>query len=162
MIEIKVGKRILNKSTKRADLQKTNTFSFTENGKLYGILAEELLLAKYPEFILKNTKHYDLELDGFKFDVKAKTCKGPPLPNYTASVSDYQKLHLTDFYIFFRIQKDLSIAWELGVIKKQEFYDRATYVGVGERDGPFVCRIAMWSIQIDKLIPIPQFLKTLK
>lgn len=150
MIEVEIDKDILDRAAARADIQKTNIYSFTTNGKLYGILAEELFLHKY-EGELKNTKHYDVLYKSLKVDVKAKSCKDTPLPNYTASVSDYQKKHGSDAYVFYRIQKDLKKAWELGAALKADFFKEATFVPIGTRDGPFVCKVDMWSLEISKL-----------
>ena len=160
MIEVEITDKILKRASSRADSQRLNTYSFTTHGKLYGILAEELFLSKYKEAVLKNTKHYDVEYPGVgKIDIKAKSCKSKPLANYTASVSDYQKKHKSEAYIFYRIGKDLKTAWELGGMEKVAFFDKATFVPVGTRDGPFVCKVDMWSLAIDKLIPLNKFLK---
>lgn len=159
MIEVEITDAILQKASKRADTQVLNAYSFTTNGKLYGILAEELFLSKYKDGVLKNTRHYDIEYKSLKLDIKAKSCKSAPLPNYTASVSDYQKKHGSDGYVFYRIQKDLKKAWELGASLKDDFFDKATFVKAGTRDGPFLCKVDMWSLSIDKLISLEDFLK---
>lgn len=159
MIEVEITDEVLQRASKRADTQVLNAYSFTTNGKLYGILAEELFLSKYTDGVLKNTRHYDIEYKGLKLDVKAKSCKSEPLPSYTASVSDYQKKHGSDGYIFYRIQKDLKKAWELGGALKDDFFAKATFVGAGTRDGPFLCKVDMWSLSIDRLTPLDEFLK---
>lgn len=158
MREIIIEPAILEKATLRSGGQKLNAFSFTSTGKLYGILAEELFLAEHGGS-LENTKHFDIEINGLKLDVKAKSCKGPPLPNYTASVSDYQKGHKSDGYIFYRISKELDLAWELGGMLKEEFYERAVFVPVGTRDGPFLCKVDMWSLPISELYSIETIIK---
>lgn len=158
MIEINITEEILARASLRADSQRLNTYSFTTNGKLYGILAEELFLSKYGGQLM-NTKHYDILLDDIKIDVKAKSCKGAPLGNYTASVSNYQKKHGSEFYAFYRIRTDLKTAWELGGSCKESFFSRATYVPAGTRDGPFLCKVDMWSLPIDQLSPLTHLFK---
>lgn len=160
MIEINITEDIIERASKRADAQRINTYSFTTNGKLYGILAEELFLSKYGGE-LKNTKHYDIFLNDLKIDVKAKSCKGTPLGNYTASVSNYQKKHGSEFYAFYRIRTDLKVAWELGGSCKESFFSRATYVAAGTRDGQFLCKVDMWSLPIDELSPLTLMFKPL-
>ena len=159
MIQLEITEETLARASLRADSQRLNTYSFTTNGKLYGILAEELFLSKYSDAILKNTRHYDVMYKDLKIDVKAKSCKDEPLPNYTASVSDYQKKHKSDAYVFYRIQKDLKVAWELGGMLKQDFFDKATFVPIGTRDGPFLCKVDMWSLEIDQLISLQDLFK---
>lgn len=159
MIEIDISSQILEIASKRANLQKINSYSFTTNGKLFGIIAEELFIDKYKKAIRKNTRHYDIEYNDLKLDIKAKSCKSAPLPNYTASVSDYQKKHKSDGYVFYRIQKDLKKAWELGGALKNDFFSRATYVPAGTRDGPFLCKVDMWSLPIDELSPLTHLFK---
>jgi len=158
MIEIEISEPVLAKAAGRADLQKHNIFSFTTNGKLYGILAEELFLDKYPGE-LKNTRHFDILYKDMKIDVKAKSCKDIPLDTYTASVSDYQKKHPSDFYVFYRIKKDLKVAWELGGLSKKDFFDKAEFIKSGTRDGPFVCKVDMWSVPISDLINMKDLFK---
>lgn len=159
MIEIDISSEVLEIASVRANLQKINAYSFTTNGKLFGIIAEELFLDKYKMAIRKNTKHYDVEYKGLKLDVKAKSCKDVPLPNYTASVSDYQKKHKSDGYVFYRIQKDLKKAWELGAMLKDEFFGAADFVPIGTRDGPFLCKVDMWSLPIGRLGTVEQLIE---
>ena len=159
MIEIDITDEILQRASKRADTQVLNAYSFTTNGKLYGILAEEIFLNRFPDAILKNTKHYDVLYKDLKLDVKAKSCKGIPLDSYTASVSDYQKNHGSNGYIFYRIQKDLKKSWELGAMLKDDFFSKASFVPIGTRDGPFLCKVDMWSLSINKLISLEDFFK---
>lgn len=150
MKEIEISPELLERAVLRSGGQKLNAFSFTTNGKLYGIIAEEIFLSTYGG-ILKNTKHFDIEYKGMKLDIKAKSCSGKPLANYTASVSDYQKKHGSDGYVFYRIQKDLKLAWELGGMAKDEFFEKAEFVKSGTRDGPFLCKVDMWSLEIKDL-----------
>lgn len=155
MKEIIIPQEVFDKASIRADAQVNNMFSFTTNGKLYGIIAEELFLSTYGSE-LKNTKHYDIEYNNLKFDVKAKSCKDTPESHYTASVSDYQKKHKSDGYIFYRVKKDCKVAWELGGLLKDEFFSKATFVPIGTRDGPFLCKVDMWSVPISELKPIEE------
>ncbi len=157
MIEIQIPDEVLKKASERADAQSNNIFSFTTTGKLYGLIAEELFLNKYGGE-LKNTKHYDIEINGLKLDLKAKSCKGLPEPHYSASVSDYQKGHKSDGYIFYRVRKDLKVAWELGGFLKDDFFQKATFIPAGSRDGPFICKVNMWNVPISDLKSVEDIL----
>ena len=161
MIEFEISKKLLADARKRADLQKSNKFTFSDDGKLYGIIAEMLFLEHFGGE-LKNTKHYDIVLGAHKIDIKTKSCKDKPKENYTASVSDYQKNHESDAYFFFRVSKDLKLACAFGGMLKKEFYEKAELVKAGTRDGGFVCRVDMWSIEISKLVEPTKFVKDLK
>ena len=157
MKEIEIPQNVLDKASARADAQVNNMFSFTTNGKLYGIIAEELFLSSHGGTLM-NTKHYDIEYNSLKFDVKAKSCKDVPLEHYTASVSDYQKKHKSDGYIFYRVIKECKVAWVLGGLLKEDFFNKAVFVPIGSRDGPFLCKVDMWSVPISDLKPIEELL----
>jgi hypothetical protein len=157
MKEIEVSDEVLEKASKRADAQVNNMFSFTTNGKLYGIIAEEIFLSTYGG-ILKNTKHFDIEYKGLNLDIKAKSCKDAPEPHYTASVSDYQKKHKSDGYVFYRVRKDCKVVWELGGLLKDDFFSKAEFVPIGTRDGPFLCKVDMWSLPIGGLVTVDKLI----
>ena len=58
--------------------------------------------------------------------------------------------------MFVRVLSDMSKAWILGSISKQDFYDRATLYRKGDidQDNGFVFKADCYNLRIDKLSPI--------
>lgn len=150
MKEINIKNSIINKARNRAAAQKDNKFTLASGGKLYGLIAEEIFLDIYGGK-LDNTQNYDILSKIGKIDIKAKSCRSTPKLEYTASVADYQKNHKTDYYFFFRIKNDLTVAWILGGLTKEEFYKKSKFLAKGQKDGNFTCRADMNSVLISEL-----------
>jgi len=51
------------------------------------------------------------------------------------------------------VKKDFSVGWYLGVMKKQEYFDKATYLRKGEVDpsNNYTVRATCFNLPIDKL-----------
>jgi hypothetical protein len=81
-----------------------------------------------------STYDYDLIVDGYKIDVKAKHTNVKPRPHYLATVTNFNTTQQCDFYLFARILKDLSKGWVLGYINPSKFYDLAEFVNKGDLD----------------------------
>jgi hypothetical protein len=102
-----------------------------------------------------NTYDYDLVKDGVRIDVKTKRCNTKPLPNYDCSVTLHGTKQDCDAYVFVRILTDLSKAWILGGISKQNFYKKATLYRKGDIDSGngFRFKADCYNLRIDKLSP---------
>lgn len=159
MLELEIPIDIIEKARQRASAQSVNKFTISSDGRLYGFIAEEIFLSLFGG-VLKNTKHYDIELNGKKIDIKAKSCNTPPKMDYIASISNYQKDHDADIYVFFRIDRNLTKCWLLGGLSKEEFYKISTFMPKGERDGSFVCKTDMNNVLISQLKEVNEILRS--
>ena len=103
-----------------------------------------------------STYDYDLVKDGKRIDVKTKRCNTKPLPYYECSVALHGTKQDCDTYGFVRVLSDMSKAWILGGLSKQDFYDRATLYRKGDidQDNGFVFKADCYNLRIDKLSPI--------
>lgn len=124
-------------------------------GNLHGALGEIVTYDYYKtrvETTHPQTYDYDLIIGGKKTDVKTKRCKSKPKPHYNCSVFDYNIAQQCDYYLFTRILMDLSKAWILGVISKEDFYKQSEFKLKGEPDGQFHFTADCYNIPISKLI----------
>lgn len=77
----------------------------------------------------QNTYEYDiLTSDGRRIDVKTKQTSVQPLPEYDCSIAKYNTKQKCDFYAFVRVKRDLTIGWYLGMLGKQEYFDKARFL----------------------------------
>lgn len=103
---------------------------------------------------IANTYDYDIVLDGNRtVDVKSKRAKVKPLPYYECSVAAYNITQKCDYYCFVRVTNDLDVAWVVGMIDKNKFYERAVYVQKGSIDGNnfFEIKDNCYNIKIQEL-----------
>jgi len=103
-----------------------------------------------------NTYNYDLVKDGNRIDVKTKRCNTKPKSNYDCSVASHGSKQDCDSYVFVRILTDLSKAWILGSIGKQDYYARATRYKKGQIDpsNGFTFKADCYNLPISELEPI--------
>ena len=102
-----------------------------------------------------STYDYDLVKDGKRIDVKTKRCNTKPLPNYDCSVALHGTKQDCDAYVFVRILTDMSKAWILGGISKQNFYKEATLYRKGDIDynNGYTFKADCYNLQISQLSP---------
>lgn len=103
---------------------------------------------------LANTFDYDVVLDdGTKVDVKTKRTSSPPLPYYSCSVAKFNTSQKCDAYAFVRVKYDLSVGWFLGIIKKNDFFLKATEHNRGDYDpsNGFIFRADCYNLSIEEL-----------
>ena len=100
-----------------------------------------------------NTYDYDLIKNGLRIDVKTKRCNTKPMPNYDCSVALHGTNQDCDTYVFVRILCDLSKAWILGSISKNDFYNKATLYRKGDvdTDNGYTFKADCYNLRIDKL-----------
>jgi len=103
-----------------------------------------------------STYDYDLVKDGVRIDVKTKRCNTRPQPNYDCSVALHGTKQDCDMYVFVRILCDMSKAWILGSISKEDFYKKATLYRKGDidKDNGFVFKADCYNLRINELSPI--------
>jgi hypothetical protein len=97
-----------------------------------GYLGEEVL-ASIIDAKRVNTYDYDFIKDGVKIDAKTKSSKFKPRGDHDVSIYPQQKKQGTDYYAFIRINEKDNIAWLLGIVSKQTYFDKAHMIKKGEK-----------------------------
>ena len=95
----------------------------------------EIVVRDYLNYIQANTAHYDLYTDqGTRIDVKTKRCTSAPREFYECSIAAHGTKQECDEYIFVRVLNNLTRAWILGRISKDEYFSKAVRHKKGELD----------------------------
>ena len=116
-------------------------------GFLGEIIASKALAAEH-----KNTYDYDLITPlGHTVDVKTQRVSSIPRSQFHCNVNEHSIKQKCDYYAFVRVHSDLTIAWYLGKIGKQQFLDTATYREKGSATTNFIFKFNCYSITIDQL-----------
>ena len=103
------------------------------NGNVAGFLGE-LVVHDMLGGIYKSTIHYDIVIDGKKYDVKTKRCTSSPLLNYDCSISGHNPNQNCDYYIFTRVLENYKTCWVLGYMSKSEYFEKARFCRKGDVD----------------------------
>ena len=131
MIEIPIDDDYMNRAREKASTVGILQGSITGGtSNVVGAIGE-LVVADSINAKQINTYDYDLVKDGMRIDVKTKRCNTKPLPNYDCSVALHGTKQDCDAYVFVRILTDMSKAWILGGISKQDFYKEALCIEKG-------------------------------
>ena len=140
MVEVKINPQWKKAALKEAEEMGALRKSITNGeGNLAGFVGERVV-ADYLEVKKANTYEYDLVTKKEKtYDVKTKRCKFKPLPTYTVSVCALNTKQDCDAYIFVRVDNDMTTAWILGYMPKDEFYKKAKFCKRGDIDPDSHC-----------------------
>lgn len=83
----------------------------------------------------KGTRDYDLvSPEGTRIDVKTKRCTSAPRDFYECSVAAHGTKQDCDEYVFVRVLNNLSRAWILGRITKDEYFEKSKRHKKGDVD----------------------------
>ena len=138
--------------------EKTNEMGQLHNsilrgqGNMSGFIGEQVALSILGGSWV-NTYDYDITVGEYKVDVKTKQTTVAPRPFYECSVADFNTKQNCDAYAFVRVLKDYSVAWFLGVLTKQEYFDKAVFLKKGQVDpsNNFTVRADCYNVRIDQL-----------
>ena len=117
----------------------------------------EILVRDMMDYRQINTKDYDLYTDqGVRIDVKTKRCTSAPKNYYECSIAAHGTRQDCDEYIFVRVLNNLTRAWILGSISKDEYFEKAVRHKKGEVDesNNFTFKADCYNLQISELWPI--------
>ena len=133
---------------------------FASEGRrlLYGYLGEVIVMDYYDVDDIDDYE-YDIIIGEYKVDVKSISCKFKPPINYLASVNSCEikgeHRQNADVYIFVRIREDCKIAWILGFIECDRFFQMSKFINKGESyHGMKFEKANMNVLPINKLCPI--------
>ena len=110
---------------------------FASEGKrlLYGYLGEMIVMEYYGVGDVDDYE-YDIVLGDYKTDIKSISCKFKPPPNYLATVNSCEiegdHRQDADIYMFVRIQEDCKVAWLVGYIECERFFEMSKFINKGE------------------------------
>jgi hypothetical protein len=158
MIEIKLTPEIRNEARREAlnvgPLQGSITGGVSN---VIGFIGE-IIVAELMNATRQNTAHYDMVAENRRIDVKSKRCNTTPRPDYDCSVAAHGTKQQCDDYVFVRVLNDLSKAWVLGSIAKEEFYAKAKQWKKGEVDegNGFVIKADCYNLPIKELQEVCQ------
>ena len=95
---------------------------------------------------------YDPKGD-MKVDVKTKQTSVKPLPHYECSIAKLNTNQKCDAYAFVRILNDFSKGWFLGVLTKDDYYAKATFLRKGDVDpsNNYTVKADCYNVRIDEL-----------
>jgi hypothetical protein len=117
----------------------------------------EILVRDMMDYRQANTKDYDLYTDhGIRIDVKTKRCTSAPKEYYECSIAAHGTRQQCDEYVFVRVLNNLTRAWILGSISKDEYFEKAVRHKKGEVDesNNFTFKADCYNLQISELWPI--------
>lgn len=164
MIEVEISKEMLDAATIRANKLGELRNSITRGqGNIAGIIGE-LAVHKVVGGEIKDTRDYDILMsDGTTVDVKTKRCKSAPEPHFECSITDYNTTQKCDSYIFVRVLNDYSKAWVVGIIPKEEYFQKASFIQQGQLDpsNGWRAKCDCWNVSISDLNEVVAITDTL-
>ena len=156
MRKLKATNDEIKKAAEMASEMGTLKHSLTEGGGNQAGFLAEIVVARHIGARQANTYDYDLIMpDGRTIDVKAKRTSVEPKEHYECSIFAYNTTQACDYYAFCRVLKDLSTVWILGIIKKKDYYSRATKRLKGDYDSSnnFTFKADSYNMKISDLNP---------
>jgi len=108
-------------------------------GNVAGFLGEEVVLAAFEGATSANTYQHDIVWENVTLEVKTKDRTVAPRLGYEASVANYNTTQKADVYVFVSLYRpkdtqDYTTGWVMGIIEKEKYKERATFLNVGDID----------------------------
>ena len=154
MIEILVRDDQLIKARDQAvEMGKLHNSITKGQGNIAGFIGE-IITAELLNATQQNTYDYDLVLiNGETVDVKTKRTSVTPLPHYDCSVAKLSIHQQCNNFAFVRVKNDYSVAWFLGVIPRDTYYEMSRFMNKGDidPDNGYVVKSSCYNLSIEKL-----------
>ena len=154
MIEIELSEDMVDECRPKANaIGRLNNSVTDGDGNLAGVVGEYVVHKYLNGSTWENTFDYDLIYRDKKIDVKTKRTSVIPMPYYECSIYDQSTHQECDGYVFVRLMKDMSKAWILGGLSKEEYFKNALHHKEGEvdTDNDFTYPADCYNISISKL-----------
>jgi hypothetical protein len=153
MIEVTISDDMLIKAREKAvEMGKLHNSILRGKGNMSGFIGEQIALHVLGG-TWENTYDYDMKVGDTRIDVKTKQTSVKPLPHYECSIAAFNTKQDCDGYAFVRVLNDFSIGWFLGVLTKQDYFDKATFLKKGDVDpsNNYTVRADCYNVRIDEL-----------
>ena len=75
------------------------------------------------------------------------------MPHYECSIAEVNSTQECDYYAFTRVKKDFSISWYLGVMPKNQYFQKAKFLKKGDVDptNNYTVRASCYNLAIEDL-----------
>ena len=153
MIEVQITADMLIKARAKAvEMGKLHNSILRGKGNMSGFIGEQIAL-QVLDGTWENTYNYDMKVGDTRIDVKTKQTSVKPLPHYECSIAAFNTKQDCDGYAFVRVLNDFSIGWFLGVLTKQDYFDKATFLKKGDVDpsNNYTVKADCYNVRIDEL-----------
>ena len=153
MIEVQITNDMLIKAREKAvEMGKLHNSILRGKGNMSGFIGEQIAL-QVLDGTWENTYNYDIKVGDMRIDVKTKQTSVKPLPHYECSIAAFNTKQDCDGYAFVRVLNDFSIGWFLGVLTKQDYFDKATFLKKGDVDpsNNYTVKADCYNVRIDEL-----------
>ena len=156
MITIPITQEDIDKAENLYSFKCLNSSITEGKSNIYGAIGE-VVVERYLKSINRDvdftsTFDYDMIVSGKKIDVKSKRTTVTPKDHYLCSVSNFNTTQRCDYYVFTSIKESKDVAYILGYMSKNEFYERSMFFKEGDIDvNGFAFRSDNYSIQIKYL-----------
>ena len=150
MITLPITEEQIKRAEKLYPFKCLNNSIMEGKSNLYGAIGEVVLADYYRSLGMtvneESTFDYDIIVENKKIDVKTKLTTVVPKEHYNCSVADFNTDQACDCYFFVRVHENKKFAYLLGLLRKSEFYEKATFNKKGEVDKSSDCG---WTFRAD-------------
>ena len=153
MIEVTITDDMLIKAREKAvEMGKLHNSILRGRGNMSCFIGEQIEL-NILGCTWENTYDYDMKVGDTRIDVKTKQTSVKPLPHYECSIAAFNTKQDCDGYAFVRVLNDFSMGWFLGVLTKQDYFDKATFLKKGDVDpsNNYTVKADCYNVRIDEL-----------
>ena len=159
MKTINITKQQKERARVRFEFDRLQNSIMEGGGNLAGALGEVIIYDVFTEkgfeVLDQSTFDYDLIINNYKIDVKAKRFSSHIVPSidFECNISDFNTDQKCDYYFFVGISEDYKRAYLYGYIKPKEYYQKAKFYKEGERStiSNFLFRCDSHVLQIKEL-----------
>lgn len=153
MIKVNITDDMLLKAREKAvEMGRLHNSILRGNGNISGFIGEQIALHVLGG-VWENTYDYDIQVNGLLVDVKTKQTSVEPKPFYECSIANFNTKQKCDAYAFVRVLNDFSVGWFLGVLTKEEYFNKAIFLKKGEVDpsNNYTVKADCYNVRIDQL-----------
>lgn len=138
MIEIDITREQIEKAEELFSFRNLKNSITKGESQIYGALGEIVVLDYYKQYGVHSeyvgSFDYDIIIANKKVDVKTKKVNNPPQMDHNATIPAVNTFQKTDIYYFVYVLSDMTKAYLIGWLYKEEFFNKAELKRSGEVD----------------------------